>query len=106
MNYRQNYQNYRNLRARFHAKTLIPKQWTQEAARITASMDAMDSTENYLAFMARADVEEKPSMEAWFERQKLSRDMAIVNSKAEAMWKKAKRRWTLRTALQEYFVLP
>lgn len=57
---------------------------------LRASMHAMDSTEDYLRFQAMNEEVDMPVKEAFIERIKRTRELAVVNQKAKELWPKKK----------------
>lgn len=91
MKQRNSYRKYKELRRNFYANTNVPKIGTRDAMMITASMSAMDGTEDYLHFRALNEDVDSPEKESFFERVKKTRELALVNARASALWPKKKR---------------
>lgn len=101
---REKYRKYKLLRRNYYAVTLVPVKGTKEAQQIIASMGAMDATEDYLHFRALNEEIDVPVKEAYIERIKRTRELAIVNKHAQDLW--GHKKWSLSNFLQEYLVFP
>ena len=69
-------------------------------------MNAMDAAQNYFQF--RALKVEVPERLKWnfLQNARLTRELAVVNAHAEALWAEHRKKWTFGSFIQEYIVAP